>query len=287
MIIQAIKTLPRKLAAIKSWRRVVATWFDVLKLVALRFAGRGGGILSWVVVPIRLRGASQPLYLRCATSDFVTFLEIFIEGEYEAALAYAPAQVQGILDLGANVGLASRYFLEQWPAAFVVAVEPDGDNCGVLRSNLSAAKTSADGYIVVKAFVGDETRRAFLHKRGPGWANECTLADAPTIEGQDSTSVMTPQQLLGMCPRAIDLVKIDIEGTEKELFEGNLEWLGSCQLLVMEIHEPLDEGWVLKTLSDRLPSWAVALCERRHGGAHLVVLKRGTGTVNAVTHVER
>jgi FkbM family methyltransferase len=233
-------------------------------------------VLTRVVVPIRTESGNPPLYLRCGSSDFATFHEIFINGEYQAVLRHEQSRVRGILDLGANVGLASRWFLKQWPTAFIVAVEPDPDNFRLLQANLSAVSVGSGGSNLVNAFVGAENREAFVNNRGPGWANECTLEDRQTSRDQIPISVISPHRLVNMCPHSIDLVKIDIEGTEKELCEADLDWLGASQLLVMEIHEPLDEKWVRRTLVERMPSWSLESCDCSHGGAHLVVLKRNT-----------
>jgi hypothetical protein len=44
--------------------------------------------------------------------------------------------------------------------------------------------------------------------------------------------------LLAMCPRnEIDILKIDIEGSEKALFSDNTEWLAHVHNLCIETHD--------------------------------------------------
>ena len=74
-------------------------------------------------VSMTLSNALYPLKMRTGgSSDRLALHQIFIEEEYEPlALSHPTA----ILDLGANVGYSSAYFLSKYPTARVVAVEPD------------------------------------------------------------------------------------------------------------------------------------------------------------------
>jgi len=40
----------------------------------------------------------------------------------------------------------------------------------------------------------------------------------------------------------IDLIKIDIEGSEKEVFKNNTDWLKRTELLIIELHDELAPG---------------------------------------------
>ena len=46
--------------------------------------------------------------------------------------------------------------------------------------------------------------------------------------------------------RKIDIMKIDIEGSEKELFESNYEsWLPKVKTLIIELHDHMRKGAAL------------------------------------------
>ncbi|HEX8608711.1 MAG TPA: FkbM family methyltransferase, partial [Pedobacter sp.] len=40
----------------------------------------------------------------------------------------------------------------------------------------------------------------------------------------------------------IDILKIDIEGSEKEVFEGNTDWIPKTRKVIVEVHENLRKG---------------------------------------------
>lgn len=138
------------------------------------------------VLPAILR---HPLYVRRQTSDVKVYDQIFVEREY--ACLDVLEDIELVLDCGANVGYSSAYFLNQFPSARVVAVEPDGDNFEALVRNtapygarircLQAGiwPTAADLRLVVL----DEAA-----KLGAEWAFQvrpCLDGEAPDVRGVD------------------------------------------------------------------------------------------------------
>ena len=79
-------------------------------------------------------GAVHPLWARTRSTDLSVFEAIFSEREYEC-LNLIDGDL--ILDLGANVGYSSAYFLSRYRKSPVVAVEPDPDNFAILQRNLA------------------------------------------------------------------------------------------------------------------------------------------------------
>src|SRR4051812_20342978 len=71
---------------------------------------------------IKFPNIRHRVYLRCGTSDFLLFRNIFIQGEYNIHLPFQPAT---IIDAGANIGLAAIKFANDYPSAKIVCVEPE------------------------------------------------------------------------------------------------------------------------------------------------------------------
>lgn len=76
-----------------------------------------------------------PLMVRPDATDPFIFEEVFILDGYDFRTGNEP---QLIFDIGASVGYASIYFAEKYPAARIIAVEPEASNIELLRKNTAA-----------------------------------------------------------------------------------------------------------------------------------------------------
>ena len=81
------------------------------------------------------RLARFPLLARAGSTDLRVFGQIFVEREYAPLDDVRDASL--IIDCGANVDYSSAYFATRFPAAALVAVEPDPGNFDLLARNLA------------------------------------------------------------------------------------------------------------------------------------------------------
>lgn len=186
---------------------------------------------------IRASFLDAPIYLRDNYSDVAIFLQVFYEKQYE--LFDAPTiQATTILDAGANIGLASIFFALKFPGAEVVAIEPETENFNLLRKN-------------TKPYNVDCFQAAVWHKNETlNITNPETLSAGFILEHSDDISStkgiggITIEEIMQRKKwEKIDILKMDIEGAEKEVFsQGNLEWLKHTQLLIIELHDRYKEG---------------------------------------------
>src|SRR5262249_47044026 len=84
--------------------------------------------------PVIVRLAGKPVWLRPWTSDYACYQQVFREQEYAGVEGIGDPRI--IIDCGANIGLASIYFLTRFPECTVLAVEPDPENVSICRHNL-------------------------------------------------------------------------------------------------------------------------------------------------------
>ncbi len=73
--------------------------------------------------------------LRITTTDIAIYNQIFVSGEYDSD--ELPQEARTIVDLGANIGLATIFFALRYPNAEILSVEPDLDNFWQLLINVS------------------------------------------------------------------------------------------------------------------------------------------------------
>ena len=98
---------------------------------------------------------------RCtfAVSDYgelQVMRDIVLDEEY----AVSGIDPETVLDLGANIGIASAWFRGRYPAARIVAVEPDPDTFAKLERNLGGD----DAVTLVQAAVAGESGEVDLFR---------------------------------------------------------------------------------------------------------------------------
>jgi FkbM family methyltransferase len=170
------------------------------------------------------------------SSDVDTFDQMFVRGELKFAEALRATRPRLIVDLGANVGYASAFLLSLFVDAFALAVEPDPRNVARCRANLAPY---ADRARVIEGAVWSRCGQLVLSRGtfgdGRDWATE--VREARAGEQADVTAYDVPA-LLARCPMdMVDLLKIDIEGSETALFSANVDrWIDRVRNICIELH---------------------------------------------------
>lgn len=186
-------------------------------------------------VPLRLPNLAHPLWARTGTADVATFEEVFVAREYD--LPFRDFTPRNIVDLGANIGYASVYFSARWPGANVLSVEPDAQNVQLLEQNtrrwprikrLQAAVWSHPARVCVAN--PNEASNAYQMRES-----------SPAAEG--GVAAYTVPQLIDTlgCER-LDLLKMDVEGAEREILHAAPDWLDRVNVMVIELHDRLAPG---------------------------------------------
>ena len=117
-----------------------------------------------IATEVDLVSLGRGVLLRSHTTDISVLGELLVAGSYEPLIGAVEGEPAFIVDLGANTGLAARLFLERFPKARIICVEPEMGNVVALQSNLSGY---GDRATVVAAAIGGRARRAAL-ARGRG-----------------------------------------------------------------------------------------------------------------------
>ena len=133
-----------------------------------------------------------------------------------------------IIDLGANIGLATIRFKTRFPDATVISFEPDPSIAAVFRRNVSFRKLS--GVTLVEAAVaGMSGVRGFASDGADGGH----LQEMDGISRLEQVRAMTLSSYL---TQSVDLLKIDIEGAEVEVLEECQGLLDKVDRVFVEVH---------------------------------------------------
>lgn len=196
------------------------------------------------LIEIKVRGLASPLFVRPDQTDLEVLWGAFGKRECELSPTQPPLL---IIDGGANAGYTTVFFAAKYPAAQVIAVEPDAANCAMIRRNCQAYSNVR---VIEAALWNKRTTLQITNPDVACWSfqvGEVSHAQPGTMQG------ITVPDLLAQSGRPyIDILKLDIEGAEEQLFaDGAHTWIDRVQLLLIEIHGPAAEQAVFKVMQAR------------------------------------
>jgi FkbM family methyltransferase len=183
------------------------------------------------VLKFRPKSWNSAIYIRQNTSDWTVFQEVFFNRNYNIKIPFTP---RVIVDCGANIGLVSLYFIQKYPSAKIIAVEPEEKNYAQLKMNVSKyhqISTIKGGIWNKSTFleVADSSNMG-------SWGFSCseTPADKPgAVRAYSIEELMSANDL-----EEIDILKLDIEGSELEVFSSNYQnWLPKTRCIIIELHD--------------------------------------------------
>jgi FkbM family methyltransferase len=185
------------------------------------------------LIALSIPQSRTPLLVRGNTSDVQTFEQIFIDNEYDAPLDISP---KTIVDGGANVGYASVYFANRFPDARIIAVEPHSANAEMLAKNTAAYPN----LVIIRAGIWHKkTLLKIENPEAEEWAFRVTEATPDTLEFE----AITITDIMGSANvDHIDILKLDIEGAEKEVLSHSREWIDKISVLIIELHDRFKPG---------------------------------------------
>ncbi|HTT51411.1 MAG TPA: FkbM family methyltransferase [Streptosporangiaceae bacterium] len=185
------------------------------------------------IVDVPVPGPARRLQVRLDTSDINVFVHVFRWGEYAWDFAEPP---RVIVDAGAYTGLSTAYFAMRYPAAKIIAIEPDEANFRLLLRNTSAFANVQP----VRAALWVESGSVALADPGYGpWGLRLT---GPSGAGTQVPAITMDDVLRDYDLGTIDLLKVDIEGSEKELFAAADSWIGRVDAICLELHDRFKPG---------------------------------------------
>jgi FkbM family methyltransferase len=176
------------------------------------------------------------------SSDIQVMDQVFASREYlplveEIKKRSQEKDIRFIIDAGANVGYTSIYLKTYFPGAYIVAVEPDGHNGLQAKKNFEI--NNLRDIQLLKGGIWHKDAWLELKKdrnNGKEWAFHVVESVEPTdLRGFSIDTVLTESGY-----KEIDILKIDIEGSEKELFADEKKMdivLAKTKFLSIEIHD--------------------------------------------------
>ncbi len=187
---------------------------------------------------MRPEGIRHPVAVRVPSTDLYAYEKIFKDKEYASENIINP---EVIVDAGANVGFASVFFANRYPSARILAIEPEPSNYRQLVLNTKP-------YHRVKCIQG-----ALWHEEGSanlfnpcegnlGFMLDRAAREHAHVQIAPTTLITIPRLIESEAIERINLLKIDIEGSELGVLENSAPWIERVDVIVAELHEELAPG---------------------------------------------
>lgn len=220
--------------------RQIRYYLSIVGFSGLLYAIKAKVTNSTVFFKLNRQDCKYPFRLRIPSSDIPTYEQVFINQDYDFLVETQP---KVIVDAGANIGLASIYFANKYPGAKIIAIEPEQSNFELLKENIAPYPN----IIPIQAALWNKNEEINLIDPGLGkWGfmtemkhpsgnlphNSCHTVIAMTID-----KIMEDYKLT-----KIDILKIDIEGAEREVFSDTSSWIEKIDSIIIELHERMKEG---------------------------------------------
>lgn len=193
------------------------------------------------------------LALRRSSSDFAVFDQVFVEGEYAPLLFLVEnhkIQIRSIVDLGANIGFATIFLKSHFTTAKIFSIEPYAPNFEMLKKNVEMNNFQEITFIQ-KAIWSHDTPVTIVRDwcDGRDWAVQVSESkkSKEEVSAISLTTLIDENNLTG-----IDLLKIDIEGAELNLFKNDLRLpsilKSKVKIIAMELHGSMEERYFITSL---------------------------------------
>jgi FkbM family methyltransferase len=176
-------------------------------------------------ISLTLPGLKHQVKMRSQTSDKRTFKKIFLDREYDINLSFIP---KFILDAGAYIGLSPIYFSLKYPEAKIVCIEPSESNYQLLIQNAQSPNITC-----IKGAVWSHSGRVNLIDSINHNGYQVIETEHGSIKAYSIEEIMLMHEMTH-----IDILKLDVEGAELEIFSRGFEnWLLNTKVIMIELHD--------------------------------------------------
>ena len=181
--------------------------------------------------------------------DLNTFRQIFVKEEYSFnkpidkvlddyySKIVSNNKIPLIIDCGSNIGASSNYFNIIFPKSKIIAIEPDLENNKLFKKNIC----SNNIILFENAISSEKFYYDIIRSQNNDWRSSSIkkIISNENEISQKNTSITINEIFNKFKAERYSplLIKIDIEGHEKELFEKNTEWAKDFKVIVIELHD--------------------------------------------------
>jgi FkbM family methyltransferase len=188
-------------------------------------------------VSFHFPGIHGPIFIRLNSTDLDVLNAALVKKEYALEIRGEP---KVIVDAGANIGLTTLYFARMYPQAKIYAIEPESENFILLQKNTRLYPN----IVCIRAALWNQNGSVKLYDRHTGQWGFSVFGDNEShghfineIQGMTFAGFMKQYNI-----EHVDILKMDIEGSEKEVFTESGSWIDHVGVIAVELHERIKGG---------------------------------------------
>ena len=180
-------------------------------------------------VKLKLKHANY-ITIRPRTSDLTVVDNFLLKQDYATTIPNA----LNIIDAGANIGCSTILFKKRYPKSTVVSIEPSKNNCEIFLQNTSGL----EGVFLIHGALASKHNQymEIIDKSVSPYSYQMKYSD----KGIKTISINKIMEKYHW--RHIDVLKLDIEGGEKDIFSCELDWLKATRQIIIELHDYKTSG---------------------------------------------
>ncbi|MFD1552178.1 hypothetical protein DNU06_00225 [Putridiphycobacter roseus] len=178
--------------------------------------------------------------LRNNSSDIPVFNQVVIQKEYLALIDFIKkyeSNPKTMVDLGGNIGLTSIYVHSFFPSIQITIVEPFQESFDLMQTNLKNNNINAK---CLNNGIWNKTTNLSIStdfRDGKPWSLSVVEEENGPIKSINLQELFPADQI-------VDILKIDIEGSEFKLFESPeyaASFLSKTKFIAIEIHDDVGD----------------------------------------------
>ena len=179
------------------------------------------------------------------SSDMDVFSQIYRYMEYKPVVEvfqkhFPNDKKLNFIDAGSNIGLTSVYFSTFFPDSHFITIEPDDSNFETMSFNLSTNGIEAKEKVKGGVWSTNSFLRIVSDFRDQNdWSFRVEETTTQTNLKAYSINYLMEKNHF----QTIDILKIDIEGSEKEVLtssKADVSYLAKTKCVAIEIHDEFD-----------------------------------------------
>ena len=163
-----------------------------------------------------------------------------LDKEFEFLKNINLSEDQLIIDAGAYIGTSSIRLSQLFKKNKIIAIEPFKENYDIMLKNIEKYENVIP---LNSALVSsDYTDEVFLYKSKTGaWGNNILkdTFDDRNIDIIKKVNKIDLKSLINKYKKKISILKLDIEGSEKMIFENDVNILNDIDIIIVELHKKI------------------------------------------------